>query len=208
MESSRKSKLESYLRGLAQSGSLGFADEITAGVEGLFTDKPYEQSLSESREQYKLAELENPKTYRAGEFTADAASMLNPVSGASKLAAKKLALQRLAKGAVETMGRKDGQDLDLSDALNIGMSGMSMKMKSSKDIPWKTGKGVKSIDDIPNYGKVRNIDDKLENAQNWVQGAVKNPASKLENAQAQLKGEVKNIQSIEDLVNAKKILGK
>lgn len=206
--SEKKSKTESFARGLAQSGSLGFADEITAGAESLFTDKPYEQAIQESREQYKLAQQENPKMYKAGEFTADAASMLNPATGLAKMTAKKLALQRLAKGVTETIGHKDGEELDASDALNVGLSSIPMKMKQSKDIPWKTSKGIKVIDEAPNYGKIRNIDDKLENAQEWVQGKIKNPASKIENAKLQLKGEVSNPPSLEDIVNAKKILGK
>jgi len=187
----KKSKLESYLRGLSQSGSLGFADEITAGAESLLTDKPYQKSLDESREQYRLAQEENPKTYGAGELTADAASMLNPASGIAKIAAKKLALQRLAKGAAETIGRKDGQDLEASDALNVGLSGIPMKMKASKDIPWKTSKGLKVIDDTP-----------------IVKGKVSNPLSDIEKASLDVKGQVSNPQSLEDILNTKKILGK
>lgn len=171
MENNKKSKLESYLRGLAQDVSLGTADNIAAGAESVFTNKPYKQALQESRDAYKQAQLDNPKSYTAGEMTGTAASFINPAAGAAKLAAKtarKAAIERIAKSGIETIGRKDGEALEASDALNLGLSGMPMKMKSSKDIPWKTGKGIKVVDDAPSYGKVKNIDDKLENAQEWV----------------------------------------
>jgi len=43
---------ESALRGAAQGLSLGFADEITGGVESLLSDKTYDQARNESRENY------------------------------------------------------------------------------------------------------------------------------------------------------------
>lgn len=60
------SQLESGVRGLAQGASLGFADEATAGLESLFTDKTYQDALKESRDNYHAAEKANPATYMTG----------------------------------------------------------------------------------------------------------------------------------------------
>ena len=60
--------LESAARGFAQGATLGLADEGTAFLESLFTDKTYDESLAESQQAYKEAEEDNPNTFLAGEM--------------------------------------------------------------------------------------------------------------------------------------------
>lgn len=62
------SRTESLLRGAAQGASLGFADEITAGLESAFTPKTYKQSLAESRAKYEKSQKDNPYWTLAGEI--------------------------------------------------------------------------------------------------------------------------------------------
>lgn len=79
------SVLESFLRGGAQSASAGFAEELTAGVEGALTDKTYEQSRQEAREAYKRAKDVNPDSYLAGEIAGGLASLFVPGGALAKL---------------------------------------------------------------------------------------------------------------------------
>lgn len=229
--------LESYLRGLGQDASMGYADEIAAGAEsaagslGLVPDKTYEQSVQESRDSYKQAQQDNPKSYMAGEATGMAASMIVP-GGAAKLAlkgAKRLALERLAKSGIEAVGRSNGNGIGMEDVAGMALSAVPMGRmnKASKDIPWKMGKGVKLAEEAaPNLGKVRQVEDKLqevmnssggkaynvpsalERATNEFKGKAKNIASKMDNARVSLKGEVKNEMSPEEIMNVRKILGR
>lgn len=82
-----KSKLESGLRGAAQGASLGFADEITGGLESLVTDKPYQQARDESRAEYVKASEDNPMTYGAGEIAGGVGSTLATGGGLGTAAA-------------------------------------------------------------------------------------------------------------------------
>lgn len=58
---------ESALRGAAQGVTLGFADEISAGIEASISDKPYLQARKESRENFAKAQEANPNAYIFGE---------------------------------------------------------------------------------------------------------------------------------------------
>ncbi len=71
------SPLESGTRGLAQGASLGFADEITGGVEAMWESAKgdpatfgelYKRSRDESRQNYESAKNANPGTYTTGEI--------------------------------------------------------------------------------------------------------------------------------------------
>lgn len=75
-------KFESALRGLAQSASFGFADELTARGESLFTGKPYDQALRESRAAYNKARDANPWSYMGGEVGGALATAVVPGAGA------------------------------------------------------------------------------------------------------------------------------
>ena len=55
-EVSAPGEIESLVRGAAQGATFGFADEMTAALESLFSKKSYEQAVAESRARYKQAE--------------------------------------------------------------------------------------------------------------------------------------------------------
>jgi hypothetical protein len=210
-----KGKLESYLRGLGQDLSMNFADEATAGVESAFTDKTYQQALEESREAYRQAQQDNPKSYMAGEMTGTAASMITP-AGIAKLGGKmavkgaqRIALENLAKGAANTYGRNEGEDVSLGDLASVGLGAIpALKAnKASKDIPWTTGKGVKIVDNAPEVtGKVTNKASKMDNANLSMKGEVKELPDALQEAANDIKGKVTNKDSLEELLRTKQLL--
>ncbi len=78
------SKLESFGRGVAQGGTLGFADELTALLESALSSKKYNQALGESREAYKQAAEANPKTSFLGELGGGLGAMAIPGLGIGK----------------------------------------------------------------------------------------------------------------------------
>lgn len=196
----KKSMLESYLRGLAQDASMNFSDEIAGGLEsaagslGLVPDKTYEQAVQESRDEYNRAKQDNPKSYMAGELTGSAASMLNPATGAAKLAAKgarRLALENMAKNVAGVIGRSNGEELSSSD---IGMAvagGLPISKMISK-VPIKAGKGVKIIDESVenNFGKVIQKADPLQEAKLGFKGKVIEKLDPKQEAMLGVKGKV------------------
>ncbi len=122
-------KLESGLRGAAQSATLNFADEIAAGAESLFTDKTYDQALAESRANFKDAEAANPNTYLAGQLGGGLTSALIPGLGAGNVAkaggigAKMLAAGKLGAilgGASELGASEDKSIMDVVEGAGIG----------------------------------------------------------------------------------------
>lgn len=123
------SKLESTLRGAAQGASLGFADELTGGLEALTSDKSYQQARDESRANYKAAEEANPKTYMAGEFGGAAATALIP--GLGEVTIPKLAAQGAAYGlgssnADLTSGKKEDLEQAAEDTAKGGVTGAAL----------------------------------------------------------------------------------
>lgn len=131
------SKLESLLRGGAQGASFGFGDELTAGAESLLTDKTYDQSLAESRANYKASEEQNPGMTLAGNIIGGigggaamsaVAAPLAGVAGLSKLAGTAKAVSTLDKlknaaklgagmGAVTAAGTSEESLMDKPMAL-------------------------------------------------------------------------------------------
>lgn len=99
------SQTESGLRGLAQGASMGFADEVSGGVEalwnkakgdpGTFADL-YKKYRDESRANFKSAEEANPNTYMAGQIGGAVGTALIPGMGGANIA--KLAAQGAAQG--------------------------------------------------------------------------------------------------------------
>ena len=87
-------QLESFIRGTAQGATMGFADELTAGAEGLLNprglpaDQRFATPLAESRANYAAAQQANPKTYMGGEIVGGLASAAIPVAGPASLAGK------------------------------------------------------------------------------------------------------------------------
>jgi len=101
--------LESGLRGAAQGLTLGFADEIAAGVESTFTDKDFDTSLEESRENFRQAEADNSTAFTVGDVAGSIAGAIALPSGATAKLAGNAAL-----GAVNALGRSE--DKSLGDA--------------------------------------------------------------------------------------------
>jgi hypothetical protein len=132
-------KLESGLRGAAQSVSYGTADELTAGAETaaktLFgADKlsdlmdNYRKYRTESRADYKAAEEANPGSYLTGEIGGGvAAGLLTGGAGAVanlgkvglQQGAKELAKIGLKQGAAAGFGSSEG-DLTQGDLGELG----------------------------------------------------------------------------------------
>ena len=98
------SQLESGLRGAAQGLTFGFADEISGGVQALFSDSPfmdaYRKHRDESREEFKAAQEANPKSYFAGELVG---GMAVPLPGAAALKTGST-LAKVGKGAAMGAG--------------------------------------------------------------------------------------------------------
>lgn len=111
------SGLESFGRGAAQMGTLGFADEIAAGAESLWdvatTDKTlsdlpdlYDQHRGESRANFAAAKEANPEAYTAGEVGGAVASALIPGGLAAKGLGGAVALGG-AMGAAQGLGESE-----------------------------------------------------------------------------------------------------
>lgn len=84
---------ESFARGVAQGGTLGFADEISGGAEALWKKangdptqfgKLYETYRDQSRANFEKAEKENPKSYLTGEIGTGIATAFIPGVAAAK----------------------------------------------------------------------------------------------------------------------------
>lgn len=120
------SKLESFMRGGAQGGSLGFADEITAAGEsslgsmGLVPDKTYDQALEESRQSYKHAQDTNPGSFLAGEIGGGVATTFIPGLGLAKGAKMASVAGRAAfEGGINALGRTENDKLSLGSAEDV-----------------------------------------------------------------------------------------
>lgn len=119
------SKTESFLRGIGQGASLGFADELTGAIESLVTDKTYDQARDESRANYRSAEEENPLTFLGGNI---AGGVLTPIPGMG--AAKgigQVALKGAQLGAVGGLGASEkditNPDILKDIAMGAGLGG-------------------------------------------------------------------------------------
>ena len=62
----KASMLESGLSGAAQGITLGWADEIEAGVRSAISEESYDDTLQKVRDRYKEHRLANPGTYGVG----------------------------------------------------------------------------------------------------------------------------------------------
>jgi hypothetical protein len=123
---------ESALRGAAQGGSLGFADELTAAGEsalgslGAVPDKTYRQALEESRKNYNQAEEDHPAAFGAGEFGGGVASTFIPGLNVAKGASlAKMAATAALTGGVNALGRTEATDVPTmaSDAVKGALAG-------------------------------------------------------------------------------------
>lgn len=136
-------ELESGVRGLAQGASLGFADELTGGVEALsdtlLGDEPlsdigsiYEKRRDESRAAYDAAREANPKTFMAGEIGGGIGTAFVPGLGALNAARGAQIGTVVAKGALQGglmgLGGSTGDDvqelaLDTAKGAGLGAGG-------------------------------------------------------------------------------------
>lgn len=157
------SPAESALRGAAQGLSYGHADEIAGALESLLTDKPYQQSRDESRENYKNSQQSNPKIYGASEIASSIFSPINKIGLPIKALqqaeqAKKYAnLLKLAKyastGAIQggVAGAGYGDDLkDIGTGAGIGSAISTALPAAGMFIGSKTGSDV--IKNSAKYG--------------------------------------------------------
>lgn len=94
------SKVASFLRGVAQEGTLGFADEISAGARAIMPGTTYEGAIARNRARDRLAREANPKTYTAGQLAGGLASVAVPAGGAARASLAAGRLGRTAAGAL------------------------------------------------------------------------------------------------------------
>jgi len=137
------SKLTSGIAGAADTASLGFGDEIAAGMTAMTGPEDYKMALAGIREAQKIAQGENPKSYLAGQVvggvgqglvTAGAgltASRLVPTitTGGKQLAARVAAggADGLVQGAAYGFGSGEGGALERGkSALINGGIGLAM----------------------------------------------------------------------------------
>lgn len=140
------SPLESTGRGFLQGGSLGFADEITGGVEALADtiggsdeswDDLYSKHRDESRANFKKAEKANPVAYGAGQLVGGGATAFIPVLNVAKGASLGVTLGKLAGlGATQAVGDSEATNArDLAeDALMGGAIGAGTGLVGEKVI--------------------------------------------------------------------------
>ena len=167
-------QLESGIRGLAQGGSLGFADELEAAggaiyedMKGLVTGKPseetYQPKLKEARDKYKASEAEYPKTYTTGQIGGSVATSFVP--GVAQANAAKLA----ALGAIQGVGNSEetsvkglAKDAAVSGALagTLGYAGNKVIGKLASKFKSSPVDEVMTLQD-PDFGAVELTADKL-----------------------------------------------
>lgn len=111
-----KSPSESAARGFAQGASLGFADEISGGVEALWEKAKgdpaefgllYKKHRDESRANFDKASDDNPSAYLAGEVGGSLATAAVPMGGAATIGKAMLSGARV--GALSALGGSRGE---------------------------------------------------------------------------------------------------
>lgn len=131
-QESGPTKTESLVRGAAQGATLGFADEISGGVESLWEKakgnptefgKLYKKHRDESRANFKQAQEENPKSYMTGEIGGGLATAvipgLNVAKGGATLA--KAVDQGARLGALAATGYSEANNMkDYAKDLTLG----------------------------------------------------------------------------------------
>lgn len=105
---------EAGARAAGQGITWGFSDEITAGIESTFSNKPYEKALEEQRLKLKQAQESHPELYTGAEITStvvrDAGLMLVPgLNFLRTLNIAKGVAVGAADGALAAWGRTEAQ---------------------------------------------------------------------------------------------------
>lgn len=129
------SKSESAMRGAAQGGTLGFADEISGAAEALWEKakgdprafgEMYKQYRDESRANFEAAKKANPNTYLAGEVGGGIATAfvpgLNLAKGASvaKIAGQSALLGGIGGAGYSTENNTAGVLQDAASGAVVG----------------------------------------------------------------------------------------
>jgi hypothetical protein len=120
------SVLESVARGAKQGASMGFGDEITAGLEAAFTPKTYEQARDEARKADKAAQAAHPIAYGAGEAGGGLATAVIPGGGLLKGTGFAVNAARGAgAGILSGIGNSEKTDIPgiVQDAAKSGLVG-------------------------------------------------------------------------------------
>lgn len=126
----KPSKLESGVRGAAEMGSLGFADELEGAVmaakdgydAGSFSKlkEMMGPRINQARQQYAAAKAENPKSYMVGQGVGMAGSMLIPGGALAQGTIKGAALAGGAMGAAAGLGGANIKDFSQDELLRGG----------------------------------------------------------------------------------------
>lgn len=98
-------KLASAMLGATQGMTLGFGDEIGAGVQSLVSGTKYKDELAKRRAQIEENKGANPGTYRAAEFAGAAPAFLAGGAGPS---IGRAALGTAAVGGASGLGNAEG----------------------------------------------------------------------------------------------------
>jgi hypothetical protein len=101
-EEAKPGYLESLLRGAAQMGSLGFADEVAGRARSLLKGTPYAEEVEKSRAADSAAKSANPKTFFAGEVGGAVGTSLIPGLGPAR---------GIALGAASGYGGSSASDI-------------------------------------------------------------------------------------------------
>jgi len=117
-------KGQSLRRGIAQGGTLGFADEITGAAQSLLGDKTYDQARNESRDFDRAADAQNPMSYLGGNVAGGLATAIIP--GAQAIGSiRKMGAIGAGFGAAGGLGSSEsetigGQALDTAQGAALG----------------------------------------------------------------------------------------
>lgn len=153
-EEPKISEVESFGRGVAQGSSLGFADEISGGVEALWAKakgnpeefgKLYKKYRDESRENFKTASKVNPGSFTSGEFAGGVGTAFVPGLGIAKGAKiADVAIKSGQIGAAMGIGYSEGETVDdvLRDGGESAVLGMATGAALNKAAPF-VAKGAK-----------------------------------------------------------------
>lgn len=147
------SQTESGLRGAAQGVSFGFADEVSGAIEAAADIATGDKTISEfsslytkyrdeSRDAFKDAEQQNPKSYLSGEVAGAVGSVLVPAGIAGKIGGATLKgilsgttlKAAVGLGAVEGLGRAEKiTDVgDIAGSAALGAAGFGVGKVAAK----------------------------------------------------------------------------
>lgn len=162
-------KTESFVRGLAQGGSLGFADEL-AGVVGAISDvagdkyqlsdllSRYKAQRDESREAYRKAEEANPLTSIAGNIAGGAATALIPGLGQANLASAVKVGAATGLGAAEgdTVGEQV-KSAGIGAGLGVAGYGLGKALGAASDLYQTSEMGKLVKTGLEEVGEKQNV---------------------------------------------------